>query len=249
MASVRSRLKAVLLDVDGVLLDPAQGEQDWARLAGPAFCPVLGGQADAWLEHQHVVWQRVWRQACREDTGSVGLRGLNLSRWWDRVFAEWIAQTCRAVGVCPPATFEARVDAAERVLAFFYLHTDALVPGAAETIRSLSRRFQIHTASGNPSWIVQKVIERLGVADVVGRPFGSDLVGVQKGNEQFYPGILARIGVSASEALLADDGDGALCHAARWGIRVVKVGTRGHGDEGAAIGSIADLPRLLESFS
>lgn len=245
----RSKPRVVLLDVDGVLLDNAQMDQEWTRLAGSAFCPVLGGRAEAWLEHQAAVWQRVWQQACREDTGSLGLRGMNLARWWDRVHAEWIAQTCAAVGVVPPATFEERVDAAERVFAYFLLHTEAVVPGAAAAIRSLSPAFEIHMASGNPSWIVEKVLERLGVSNVVGRPFGSDLVGVQKGNERFYPTILEQVGVPGEDTLLVDDADGSLANAAKWGIGTVKVSDSSVLTPGLAIPTLADLPRLLESFN
>jgi len=247
MALHSPKLKVVLLDVDGVLLDHTQWEQEWARLAGPALCPVLGGNSQAWVEHQEAVWQRVWQQACREDARELGLRGLNLSRWWDRVFAEWIAELCACVGVDSPATFEERVDAAERVLSFFHQHTEAVVPGAAEAIMSLSGTFDIHMASGNPSWIVENILARLGVTNVVGTPFGSDLVGVQKGNERFYPTILERVGVSGREAILVDDGDGCLANASRWGIRTVKVGDPGSSDHEATIPTIAGLPGFLRS--
>jgi len=41
MALHSPKLKVVLLDVDGVLLDHTQWEQEWARLAGPAVKRVV----------------------------------------------------------------------------------------------------------------------------------------------------------------------------------------------------------------
>ena len=67
-------------------------------------------------------------------------------------------------------------------------------PEPLGAIEKLSGQFEIHMASGNPSFVVETVLPRLGVSDRVGRPFGSDLVGCQKGDSRFYPAILEACG-------------------------------------------------------
>ena len=218
----------LLLDLDGVVLDNDQYVSEFDRLAAPAFVPLLGGEAASWARHQDPTWQRVWKRGCRQYVENPGSRGLNLTRWWDRLHAEWISETCAAVGVDPPPTFEERVDVAERVLTIFFQNTQSIVPEAASTIRSLSHRFELHMASGNPGWVIETVLERLGVRNLMGNPFGSDLLGLRKEDDRFYPAILEAIGAAAEEAIVVDDDDSALTRARRLGIVTVRVGGTGN---------------------
>ena len=240
------RLRPVLLlDVDGVILDNERWEEESARLGGPALASLLGGDPGAWAAHQERVWQEVWRRGCQEFRGDAGLRGLNLSRWWDRVEAEWIAEVCAVVGVAAPETFEERVDVAERATVHILENTESVFPGAAEAIEELSGRFEIHMASGNPSFVVETVLRRLGVRDRVGRPFGSDLVGCQKGDSRFYPAILEAVEAVPSRAVVVDDGEEPLASARAAGLRTVKVGGAASNESDLAVGSLAELPEFI----
>lgn len=177
-----------------------------------------------------------------------GLRGLNVSRWWDRLHAEWIEDACAAVGVAPPPTFEERVDAAERALTIFYQNTRSFVPEAGPVIRALSERFEIHMASGNPAYTLETVLDRIGVRSLVGHPFGSDLLGLRKEHDRFYSAILETIGARAEETIVADDDVQMLAKAGSLGILTVKIGGTGDGAPDHAVDSFAELPDLLNSL-
>lgn len=231
--------------MDGVILDNERWEEESARLGGQALASLLGGDPGAWAAHQERVWQEVWRRGSREFRGDPGLRGLNLSRWWDRVEAEWIAEVCGVVGVAAPETFEERVDVAERATVHILENTEGVFPGAAKAIEELSGRFEIHMASGNPSFVVETVLRRLGVRDRVGRPFGSDLVGCQKGDSRFYPAILEAVEAVPSRAVVVDDGEEPLAWARAAGLRTVKVGGPPSDEADLAVGSLAELPDVI----
>ena len=242
------RRRFLLLDLDGVILDNDQYEPEFERLAEPAFVPLLGGEGASWFQHQEPTWQRVWQRGCRQYVEDRGVRGLNLARWWDRLHAEWIDEMCVVVGVDPPPTFEKRVDVAEQALTFFFQNTRSIVPAAASTISELSQSFEIHMASGNPGWVIETVLVRLGVRNHVGNPFGSDLLGLQKGHNQFYPAILDAIGAGAQEVIVVDDDHSALVRAGKLGILTVKVGGTRNGDHDHGVETIAKLPDLLNSL-
>ena len=134
--------RVLLLDQDGVVLDGAVWASEIEQLAQRAFVSVLGANAvwknASWATHHKVSWQRVWERGCQEFVAGPGLRGLNMTRWWDRLHSEWITETCATVGVEPPPTFEQRVDAAERVLTFLLMNSGSIVPTAASTITALT---------------------------------------------------------------------------------------------------------------
>ena len=241
---MRSR-PVLLLDVDGVLLDNERWEKESARLGGPALASLLGGDPAVWAAHQERVWQEVWRRGSSEFRSDPGRRGLNLSRWWDRVEAEWIAEVCEVVGVDAPETFEERVDAAERATIHILENTEGVLPGAAGAIEELSGRFEIHMASGNPSFVVETVLRRLGVRDRVGRPFGSDLVGYQKGDSRFYPAILEAVGAQPSRTIVVDDGAEPIAAARAAGLKTVQVGCPSGGGSDLVVGSLAELPDVI----
>lgn len=244
---MRSR-PVLLLDVDGVLLDNERWEEESARLGGPALASLLGGDPEVWAAHQERVWQEVWRRGCSEFRGDPGRRGLNLSRWWDRVEAEWIAQVCEVVGVEAPQTFEERVDVAERATIRILENTEGVFPGAPGAIEELSGPFEIHMASGNPSFVVETVLRRLGVSDRVGRPFGSDLVGHQKGDSRFYPAILEAVGAEPSRAIVVDDGAEPLAAARAAGLKTVRVGGPPGAGSDLTVGSVAELPDVIHEL-
>ena len=187
---------------------------------------------------------RVWKQACDVYVPDRGLRGLNLSRWWDHLHAEWIAETCKVVGVDAPQTFEERVDLAERINTTIYQSIDAVVPGAAASISTLSGAFEMHMASGNPAWFIEVVLQRLEVRQLIGKPFGSDLIGYQKGDERFYPSILEATGARAADVTVVDDGEAPLAVARRLGIRTVKVGGSKDGAD-LWVEDMSQLPDVL----
>ncbi len=231
----------LLLDVDGVLLDNDKWEVESGRVIGDAGVPMVGGKEEIWRDHQQI-WHATWLRANETYKFELGLRRLNLSRWWDRVHAEWLVQMCAEMQLEPPVSFEEQVDVAERIYSHVYTHADIVLPGTREAILDLDERFEIHTASGNPGWVIETVLTRLGVRDRIGMPFGSDLVGLHKGDDRFYPLILEAIGADAEEVIVVDDGDRHLKAAKRHGITAVKMGV--DDDRTHTISRLSDLTRL-----
>lgn len=240
-----SERKFLFLDLDGVILDNAMWESESSRLAGTRFSELLGGDASVWAEHQERIWLKVWNRGSEEYREAPGLRGLNLSRWWDRLQAEWVQQLCDEVGVEAPCTFEERVDAAERALTHVYLNTNAVFPGSAAAIRHLADDFEIHTASGNPSWVIETVLARIGVRERIGTPFGSDLVGFQKGHGAFHARILREVGARPEASVVVDDAEAPLLAARKLGAKTVRIGGNGSDRFDLTIGSLSELPDAI----
>ena len=238
-------LRFLFLDVDGVILDNAKWESESSRLAGAAFSEMLGGDTDIWAEHQERLWLRVWNNGNEEYREALGLRSLNLSRWWDRLHAEWVLQLCDEVGVEAPCTFEERVDAAERALTNVYLNTNAVFPGSGAAIKALAKNFEIHTASGNPSWVIETLLSGMDVRELIGKPFGSDLVGYHKGHRTFHARILKEVGALPEVSIVVDDDDSPLLAARKLGAKTVKVGGAGLDHFDLTIGSLSELPDAI----
>ena len=238
----------MLLDLDGVLLDNDRYYAEWERLGEPAFAPLLGGARTAWGTVQEEAWQRVSPPAFRALGDAPAPDCPAPADWWRDVEAAWIAEACRLVGVDAPATLAARADLAESALEYYFRNTQAHVPGAAEAISQLSERFELHMASGNKARVVETVLERLGVRKLVGRPFGSDLVGAHKQHGvAFYSAVLAAIGGRPERFIVVDDGDTPLAAARQLGAITAKVGRGGDSEHDLVIDTIADLPAAIDS--
>lgn len=237
----------LLLDLDGVLLDNRKWQAEQKRLSSQAFSDLLGGEDLDWASHHPELWQSVWLEGTKTYKEDQGHRRLNLSRWWDRVHAEWIGQLCGVVGVDTPETFEQRVDVAERAKTFVFLNTTAVYERAAGAIQQLAKGYELHMASGNPAWIIETILERLGVRDLVGEPFGCDLIGYQKGHDRFYPAILDSLGASPGSTAVVDDSESHLQRAANHGLRTIRVledPTPSSAD--VSIASISELPDVID---
>ena len=235
----------VLLDVDGVLLDNASFDTEWERLGADAF-GFLGGDPSSLAGVLDRAWKRVEGEHVRALARTEPSERPPPSIWWDQANADWIEEACRLVGVAAPAVAEDRVAAAERGLSFYFNHTQALIPGAARAIERLAGSFEIHMASGNPAFVVEIVLDRLGVRELVGHPFGSDLLGEYKQHGvDFYRRIGSRIGTGAP-LIVVDDLDGPLASAREVGAIAVKVGTDPGEAHHLAIDALEELPGHLD---
>jgi FMN phosphatase YigB (HAD superfamily) len=227
----------VLLDVDGVLLDNALYDAEWERLADPACIPKLGGRPGQWAEALHSAWFDAARALLARPAEERPAPAV----WWRELQAEWIARACTLAGVDAPASLEQRAQAGRDALAHYFGHTQALVPGAAAAIAELAERFELHMSSGNPAFIVELVLERLGVRPLVGHPFGSDLLGIYKQQAaHFYRALFERIDADPAEIWVVDDMDGPLAAAHALGARTIKIGASG--------GTLAPA-RVAETFA
>lgn len=236
----------LLLDLDGVILDIDRYYPEWERLAGDAFAPLLGGDPERWILAEREAWHgprhAEYLELLRADPEAVPP-----AEQWDReVHADWIERSCRLVGVEPPATEAERYDAARAARRHYYLHTRAS-EGASEPIASLAREFEIHTASGNSSWLVEAALEGSGVRADVGEAFGWDLLGVPKDDPHaFYEAILSVLGVAAGRrVVVVDDLAEKLDAAADLGLETVHVARASSDGAHARVGSLAEVPTAL----
>jgi FMN phosphatase YigB (HAD superfamily) len=243
---MRLQRDVVLLDVDGVLLDNARYDPEFERLGGAAFAPLLGGDPAGWAEAQRRAWDTVQREARLRHARLPADVRPSLRDWWFHANSEWIEASCALMGVPAPLMPAARVAAAERALTYFFLNADNAFPGVAEAVTALAKRAELHMASGNQAFVVECVLTRLGVRELVGRPFGTDLLGADKEEgAEFYEAILTAIGADPERVTLVDDADRALRAAGALGIRTVKIGPRSL-DCDLAIDSLAELSEALE---
>jgi len=238
----------LLLDVDGVLLDVSLYEAEWERLADQVFGPLFGSRAGGWSALQRTAWLDTTRRV------TSALWKLNASErpppssFWIELLEQWIAGVCRNAELDAPATIEERAHVAQRAFECYVRNTSAVVPAAAETIAALSERFELHMASGNPAFIVESVLERIGVRELVGFPFGSDLAGAYKEDgTRFYEAICERLGTSAENVWVVDDRDPYLDAARELGAKTIKVGPATAGARhDLVVESLGSLPGALD---
>ena len=112
-------------------------------------------------------------------------------------------------------------------------------------IKALAKNFEIHTASGNPSWVVETLLSGMGVRELIGKPFGSDLVGYPKGHRTFHVRILKEVGALPEDSIVVDDDDSPLLAARKLGAKTVKVGGAGLDHFDLTIGSLSELPDAI----
>jgi phosphoglycolate phosphatase-like HAD superfamily hydrolase len=213
----------VLLDLDGVLLDDSRYDAEWQRLADDACLPRLGGTRGLWAPALHTAWLDAARALLARPPAERPAPEI----WWRELQAHWIELACPRAGARAPSSAAERAQAARDALAHYFRHTDAPVPGAAAAIVDLARDCELHMSSGNPSFMVELALERLGVRALVGHAFGSDLLGVHKQQaEHFYRVLFARIGADPGDAFVVDDMDAPLAAAHALGARTIKIGDR-----------------------
>ena len=144
-----------------------------------------------------------------------------------------------------PKTREGQVDVAERILTHYYQNTRGVLPGVEEAVKELGKNHAIHMASGNVSWIVQTVLERLDLRNIVGKPFGLDLLGVRMDSQTFYSKIFQEVGADPQDVLIVDDEDVALEAAQRAGAKTAKVGKASNHSCDFIVESLSELPQLI----
>ena len=235
---------AVFLDVDGVMLDPVRTPAEWIRLIGDVLAPALGGEPADWGRANAEAFPRVIadRTAWYDDDPATAEHSL---------ITLLLREQCRIVGVAYPGD-----DAAFALGREIDLHvcrnSDSAFPATIDVIRELATTHQLHTATGNPSWRVEALLEQWGVRDLFGVTTGTDLVGVTKDTEDFYRRVFALADVPAAHAVVVDDSASQLRIAHAVGARTVLVAPeRAAPDDavGVVITNIAELPDAIRSLA
>jgi FMN phosphatase YigB (HAD superfamily) len=238
------RRRAVFLDVDGVLLEPERTAAEWVRLVGDVLAPALGGEAAAWGRANAALFPVVFEDQARWFDPDPMVSERNL-------VTELLRAQCAFVGVPYPGDDAAFALGRELDL-YVCRNADCAYPATIAVIRALAARRKVHTATGNPSWRVEALLEQWGVRDLVGVLVGKDLVGVMKATEDFYHRAFAMAGVAPADAIVVDDASSHLRRARAVGARTVLVdpgGTQPTGDHvDSVIGNVAELPGVVEAL-
>jgi FMN phosphatase YigB (HAD superfamily) len=244
MADVRP---VMLLDVDGVLLDIGMQMAEWDRLADHVFEPLLGARDGGWAALQRGAWLDTSRRISNALWKLDAAQRPPPSSFWNELLEQWITQLCASAELNAPATVEDRALLGQRALAGYARNSRAVVSAAAETIASLSQRFELHMASGNPAFVVESVLEGIGVRELVGFPFGSDLASAYKEESaRFYTSICERLGVNPEHVWVVDDRDTHLAAARALGAKTIKIGPASNARHDLVLPQLSALPAALE---
>lgn len=235
-------LRAVFLDVDGVILDPAPGDAEWMRLSGEVYAAEFGRDPVSWGRASQEHFGGVVAQLDRALTDPAEVERT--------VHIALLARLCAHFGL-PEVDDERAFAIGRRQDARVAERLRAQFPGAAEAIRKLGGRYALHTATGHESEHVDAVLRGFGVRALFGVLAGPDLVGVGKYRPGFYEAIFALAGVAPAEAVVVDDDPDALTDAAATGavtIHVPRAGATARPRFDAVVRSIREVPAALDTL-
>jgi len=207
-------IAAVFLDVDGVINDHALNPGMWDAHFGEVLAPVLGGDARAWGKANRAVFPAIW--ARNESWGTDPMTRIRIEA------AETIGAMAEYLGMARPAPDQC-FDLLRAADVHIAATAEAAFPFAAEAIRALAARLPVHTATGNPSWRVEALLNGLGVRELVGVLAGPDLVNIWKGGPVYYERVFAAAEVAPAEALVVDDSEKCLAWAAEAGAQTAHI--------------------------
>jgi FMN phosphatase YigB (HAD superfamily) len=234
-----SAVRVVFLDDGGVLNDNDRRAAEWRRLLGEFFAPRLGRTPEAWGEANRLVYEAIWKdwrllQQRGEDPGAS---------WWPDQDERWLTGMCVRVGVPTPTDVQATVRASR---AHVMAHIDCAYPDAAPAMRAMhAMGIRLHLASGGQTYELEPYLRRMGAWELIDRPYGADLLGVNKVSRRYYERIVEDSEVDPRSALVVDSDAEPLEWADAVGFRTMHVDRHGAGSRFTRVGSLAELVPLL----
>jgi phosphoglycolate phosphatase-like HAD superfamily hydrolase len=204
----------VFLDVDGVLVDADKLPREYVRLMGDVLAPALGGVPEEWGAANAIVFPRVWAQL-QDSTDDRD----ELTR---RIAVATVQGMAEELDIAPPDedTYMRLDDDFSR---YVRIHGDFFFDTSANIVRTLAASYDLHMASGNDSKLIELMLDRLGVRDLVGFMCGSDLVDTRKGGPDFYPRLFAATTTDPAGAVIVDDQPAQLAQAAALGAATMLI--------------------------
>lgn len=235
-----SPIRAVFLDDGGVLNDNERRAPEWRRLLGEFFAPLLGGTPGAWGEANRVVFDAIWR-----DWEAVLARGAHAGPdWWPDQDERWLGGMCERVGVPTPKDIAGTVKASR---AYVLARIECAYPDAAPAMRAIrDRGVTLHLASGGRTDELEPYLRRMGVWELIDRPYGVDLLGVSKTGPRYYERIVEDSRIDPRDAIVVDDSAVVLEWAEATGFRAVHMDRPGRGSRFERIGALDALLPMLE---
>ena len=234
-----SAIRVVFLDDGGVLNDNERRAPEWRRLLGEYFAPRFGGTPEAWGDANAVVFGGIWADWERAKAGNAELG----PDWFARQDHRWLTGMFDHVGVPWPADIEGELRGSRgHVMA----HIDCAYPDAAPAMRAMKAKgLMLHLASGGTSHELEPYMRRMGVWELIDRPYGVDLIGTSKTSRRYYERIAEDSGVAPADAIVVDSHPEPLEWADAVGFHAVHLDRLATGSRFTRIATLDQLVPLL----
>ena len=198
------------------------------------------------------VWDEV-RQAYTEETG--GHYGPTAARDMQGMSSlEWSRYMAEKLGV--PGTPEQINAAVVKRMLERYGEQPPLIPGAADVVREVARRWLVGIASSSNPELIEVVIEAAALAEAVRAWVSSEEVPRGKPAPEVYLEAARRLGVDPADCAAVEDSQNGIRSAKRAGMRVFAIPNPHYPPDLAALAeadvvleSIAQLPSALLATS
>ena len=234
-----SAIRVVFLDDGGVLNDNERRAPEWRRLLGEYFAPRFGGTPEAWGEANRVVFDGIW-----SDWERVQASGAEVGpEWFPSQDHRWLTGMFDGVGLPRPADIDGTIRASR---AHVMAHIDCAYPDAMPAMHAMrSMGVTLHLASGGTSGELEPYMRRMGVWELIARPYGVDLLGTAKASRRYYERLAQDSGVDPRTAIVVDDSAKVLEWADAIGFRAVHMDRKGTGSRFTRITTLDQLLPLL----
>jgi HAD superfamily hydrolase (TIGR01509 family) len=238
------KIEHIFLDDGGVINDNTRRAPQWQRLVGEFFPSRLGGTAAQWSEANAATFPDVFdrfstRIAPWDSATSDYAREIDINN------VDWLQSMCSWIGVAAPEPDEACLSLAQEATRYIMARVRADYPGAVDTVRWLTDRYALRTASNGGSFELEMIYEPLGIQSCFLTLYGPDLVGQPKTSARFYDLIFEHAGVDPATALVLDDNPSCIGWAREAGAQAVLVGASDKAEGTRSIPALRDLPALL----
>jgi FMN phosphatase YigB (HAD superfamily) len=163
--------------------------------------------------------------------------------WWPSQNQRWLIGMCERVGVPVPADVPGTVKASH---AYVMARIDCAYDDAAPAMRAMrAMGVTLHLASGGQTYELEPYLRRMGAWELIDRPYGADLLGVNKQGRRYYERIVEDSGVDPRAAIVVDDSAEVLEWADAIGFRAVHMDRKGAGSRFTRIATLDQLLPLL----
>jgi hypothetical protein len=223
-----SNVLNLFIDDGGVMNDNAVRSPQWHALVGEFFAPRLGGTLEAWAEANRIEVPKLWDQF----PYLMGMQSDgDFDTEWRAYELAWLRTMCESVGMPSPEDEDESLALSAEAALYVIQRVRSAYPGAVGALRTLAAAgFNLYTASNETSFELDAYLRGMEVRDLFLTLYGSDLVKVTKSS-------------------VLDDKPACLAWAAGTGARTVLVSeTEARGTADAVIGSLAELPAVIEKL-
>ena len=139
---------------------------------------------------------------------------------------EWSSYLVETVGV--PGTAPEAAHATIEAMAERYRAHLPLLPGAAEAVRRMAGARKVGLASSSPRVLIDTVLDRAGLADLVGASVSTEEVAAGKPAPDGYARACELLGVEPSRAFAVEDSTNGILSAHAAGLTVIAAPTPFH---------------------